>query len=142
MRRKQPECLSSTGGIGLASDAINRFSEASMANRDDTDYFFPDWGLLMPFAMLTGGAIPYHDDFNPKIVASVLCNGRDVVVATIGEGGDRRLERLARSVPLHSQISTFNQRDGTPIIWQARWQATGRSLFGGSVLLPLIKMNQ
>ena len=117
--------LKSTGGIGLASDAINRFSEASMANRDDTDYFFPDWGLLMPFAMLTGGAIPYHDDFNPKIVASVLCNGRDVVVATIGEGGDRRLERLARSVPLHSQISTFNQRDGTPIIWQARWQATG-----------------
>src|SRR5208282_3093579 len=45
--------LERTGGVGLASDAVERFAQDSLSNPDPTFGFFPDWGIFMPFEMVT-----------------------------------------------------------------------------------------
>ena len=49
--------LERTGGIGLFSDAIDRFAQDARQATTPTHAFFPDWGVFMPFAMRTARAL-------------------------------------------------------------------------------------
>jgi hypothetical protein len=115
--------LHATGGVGLMSDAINRFSESARDDSRSSIYIFPDWGLHMEFAMLTGGTSEIRVDFDPVAVRQALSSGHDVVVATIGDRARNRRDRFAEAVSMPAPVlSEVRQRDGVPIIFIARWQ--------------------
>ena len=65
--------LNRTKGVGLYSDAIDRFAIDSLGVKDPTFYFFPDWGVFMSFVMLTHGTLPYSFDFDVNRARSLLC---------------------------------------------------------------------
>jgi hypothetical protein len=114
--------LRATGGVGFMSDAITRFSESA---RNDTNsiYLFPDWGLHMPFVMITHGSTEVRDRFDAAGVEQALLSSRDVVLATIGSGAKDRRDSFAKSAPLPlPALSEVLQRDDTSIIFIARWQ--------------------
>jgi hypothetical protein len=119
--------LRATGGVGLASDAIVRFAEQSQSSAPRTHFFFPDWGVFMPFAMITAGRFPYDMSFDPVAARRELCGGHDVVLALVHADGDSRLEGWARSVDWGSPgIEAYRQRDGTIVLDVARWRADSR----------------
>jgi hypothetical protein len=114
--------LRATGGVGLMSDAINRFSEDAR-DRPSSIYIFPDWGLHMGFAMITGGASEIRTRFDPGAIRKSLSLGRDVVLATIGEEARDRRDRLINSSALPAPVlSEVYQRNGIPIIFVATWR--------------------
>jgi len=82
-----------THGRGLFSDAINSLAADAVtrsAKDPNTIYYFPDWGLFMPFHYLTGGAIPHWTDIEPVRMRSELCRGHNLRVALInGDVTDR-----------------------------------------------------
>jgi hypothetical protein len=119
------QTLRITGGVGLYSDAIPRFAEDSLRQQAASQMFFPDWGVFMPFAMMTRGAIPYRIDFRPEAARATLCGGRDVVVVLLdGKGEPDRLRNwsavLGWSDP---SVSHYAQRDGRNVLTVARWHA-------------------
>jgi 4-amino-4-deoxy-L-arabinose transferase-like glycosyltransferase len=65
--------LETTGGVGLASDAIDHFAQDALREKDSTHVFFPDWGAFMQFAMITRGTIPFTTGFSPA-EASASCH--------------------------------------------------------------------
>ena len=79
--------LERTGGVGLASDAIERFAEESRSDPESTFAFFPDWGVFMSFEMVTGGQIPLLTDFSPEAALRKLCEGQDALLAIINDKG-------------------------------------------------------
>ncbi len=128
-RQRLQDRLDATGGVGLSSDAILRFAEASRADPAPTHAFFPDWGVFMSFEMITGGRIAVSTDFTPEAARHVLCSGQDVLLALSEIGADAaRHQRLAdwtaqidRGPP---EITLWRQRDGVPVLTAARWRAT------------------
>lgn len=105
--------LAETRGIGLFSDAINRFADDVNAMRDKPLIVFPDWGLMLPVQFLTRGTVPLtqFDDLDKARLA--LCSGRDVGVALIN--GDRAARtgewqrNLAWTPPT---VVSYRQADG------------------------------
>ena len=79
--------LVATRGVGLMSDAINRFAADINAERHKRSYLFPDWGLALPTAFLTRGSVGITSGEDIAQVRSLLCAGHDVAVALID--GDR-----------------------------------------------------
>jgi hypothetical protein len=119
--------LRATGGVGLASDAIVRFAEQSKQDEPQTYFFFPDWGVFMPFAMITAGRFGYETDFDPTAARRILCSGRDAVLALVHRDGDVRLAGWAATVDWgEPAIEAFRQRDGTIVLDVARWRADVR----------------
>ncbi len=105
--------LERTGGIGLYSDAITNFAEEALVNRRADHYFFPEWGLFMPFSFLTGGKIPYNLKVDDSVLKDALCNDRRVMIAL--PGADRRIAMLEYAEKLHSVLGetvAYRQRDG------------------------------
>lgn len=74
-------------GAGLYSDAINRLAADLDGRARKPFVYFPDWGLSMPVAFLTGGRIGMDSIENYAAASKMLCEGRDVAVAVIT--GDR-----------------------------------------------------
>ena len=117
--------LERTGGVGLASDAIDRFAQDSAGNPDPTFGFFPDWGIFMPFEMVTGGRIPLKADpaFNPSEVRRKLCEGRDALLAIINDRGVDRLPPWIDAVGWGApEIVVYRQRDDVPVLTSVRWR--------------------
>jgi hypothetical protein len=73
--------LEATGGVGLSSDAITRYAKDSVRESPNIYRLFPDWGVSMPFEMVTRGSLPVTAEFSPDFARSLLCSGRDVEVA-------------------------------------------------------------
>jgi len=119
--------LRATGGVGLASDAIVRFAEQSRRSARQAYFFFPDWGVFMPFAMITEGRVGHETAFEPAAARRMLCGGRDAVLALVHRDGDARLAGWVRSVDWGEPATeAFRQRDGTIVLDVARWRADGR----------------
>ena len=116
--------LRSTGGVSLASEAITQFAEDSLRKSTPTHMFFPDWGVFMSFAMITHGSIPYSTAFDPAQARRVLCSARDAAVVVVASQDQKRLERWTQAVAWSSpQLTTYSQRNGVPVLIEARWSA-------------------
>jgi hypothetical protein len=121
--------LHETRGAGLYSDAINQLA----ANLDALDpkpfVYFPDWGLSMPVAFLTGGRVGMDSLEDYAGARRKLCAGQDVALALVT--GDRRarieawrqqLRWDAPTIQVYRQgdgrvvfeVATFNGRSGAP----------------------------
>jgi hypothetical protein len=83
--------LAATRGVGLMSDAINRFAADINADAHPRWYVFPDWGLALPIAFLTRGTVGITSGDDATQARSRLCAGHDVAVALID--GDRTARR-------------------------------------------------
>jgi hypothetical protein len=117
--------LERTGGVGLASDAIERFAEDSRSDPEPTFAFFPDWGVFMPFEMVTGGQIPLLTDFSPEAALRKLCEGQDALLAIINDKGVDRLAPWIDAVGWGSpEIVVYRQRDNVPVLTSVRWRAS------------------
>jgi hypothetical protein len=123
--------LTQTGGVGLASDAIERFAEDSLQTPVPTHAFFPDWGVFMPFEMITRGQIPLTTGFTPLEAQRTLCAGRDVLLGlmdnsiAVGQPGSDRLPAWIKAVGWgQPDLATYRQRDQVPVITAIRWHAS------------------
>jgi len=115
--------LEVTGGVGLASDAINRYSTDSLKD-PDTYRFFPDWGVFMPFAMLTRGSIPYSMDFSIIPAKQKLCSGTDIEVVLVAMQPQDRLGRWTEELGIGAPEETiYRQRNGIDVLRVARWRS-------------------
>jgi len=84
--------LRDSRGVGLYSDAIAQLAVDLDTAKKRPFVYFPDWGLSMPVAFLTGGRVGMDSDVNVDHARNMLCNGRDVAIAAIT--GDRA-QRIA-----------------------------------------------
>jgi hypothetical protein len=117
--------LERTGGVGLASDAIERFAEDSRSSPEPTFAFFPDWGVFMPFEMVTGGQIPLLAEFSPEAARRKLCEGQDALLAIINDEGVDRLAPWIDAVGWGSpEVVVYRQRDDAPVLTSVRWRAS------------------
>jgi hypothetical protein len=124
-RQRVMLALERTGGVGLASDAIERFAQDSLTNPDATFAFFPDWGIFMPFEMVTGGQIPLLTEFSPEAARRKLCEGQDALLAIINEQGVDRLAPWIDAVGWGSpEIAVYRQRDNVPVLTSVRWRSS------------------
>jgi len=105
--------LAETRGVGLFSDAINHLAEDLSALDAKPFVYFPDWGLAMPVAFLTGGTVGLDGVVDIPAARRMLCNGRDVAFAVISGDRAARIEawrnELQWSAPL---VSPYAQADG------------------------------
>ena len=117
--------LDRTGGAGLSSDSYERFVTDIMHDPRPVHVFFPDWGLFMPFAMITRGSVPFTPEFLPEAARGVLCDGRDVIVALVaGKNPDRIplwIDQVGAGPPARGR---YFQRDGVPALDILRWNAS------------------
>jgi hypothetical protein len=116
--------LARTGGVGLASDAIEHFAEDSLRGPSSTYAFFPDWGVFMPFEMITRGRVPLATDFTPEAARRTLCGGQDVLLGLVNGPGLDRLPAWTDSIDWGQPDQTiYRQRDGVPVLTAIRWHA-------------------
>lgn len=117
--------LDLTGGVGLASDALERFSTDAVRNTAPTHAFFPDWGIFMPFIMVSDGRIPLTTDFKPAAAQQVLCSGQDALLAVMDDKGLMRLGPWIASVGWgQPETIHYRQRNGVPVLTALRWHAS------------------
>lgn len=105
--------LRETRGIGLFSDAINRLATDLNARERKPFVYFPDWGLSMPIALLTGGTVGMDSLDNFTEARRMLCAGRDVAVAVITGDRAARVEEWQQSLRWSAPETTvYRQADG------------------------------
>jgi hypothetical protein len=68
----------------------------------------PDWGLVMPFVVVTSTGGPYDDD---AFVAGYQCGEIDRALKTIRAAGGSRLDATVRSAVV-SQLDLIAMRHG------------------------------
>ncbi len=111
---KEARRLAETGGAGLYSDAINRLAADLDAAPRRPFVYFPDWGLSMPVAFLTGGRVGMDSLENFAAGRQMLCAGRDVAVAVVTGDRAARIEKWQRGFGWDAPASVvpYAQRDG------------------------------
>jgi hypothetical protein len=117
--------LEQTGGLRLSSDAILRFADDALHDTHPTLAFFPDWGVYMPFAMETQGAIPMSTSFDPAEARAKLCAGQDVLLAVVAGIAPERIPVWIDSIGwTKPETRAYNQRDDVPVMTSLRWRAS------------------
>lgn len=115
--------LRETGGMGLLSDAINRFAADAAREHADDFYFFPDWGLALPFAFLTAGGVDFSNAPDANKARTLLCKGRDIHVALITGDRRARIEAYTREFDWSDPtVTPYRQRDGATVFDIATWR--------------------
>jgi hypothetical protein len=105
--------LATTRGVGLYSDAINRLGDDLNARNPKPFVVFPDWGLSMPIAFLTGGRVGMDSVVDLPALRGKLCEGRDVAFAVVT--GDRTARIAAWQADLRwdaPAVTPYAQGDG------------------------------
>ncbi len=125
--------LAETRGVGYFSDAINRVAADLVAMERKPFVYFPDWGLSMPIALLTGGTVGMDSIVSIANARQMLCEGRDVAFAVITGDRAARIEswrnELQWSVPV---TKTYRQADGNAVFELATFTgARGAPVCGG-----------
>ncbi|HTQ00360.1 MAG TPA: hypothetical protein VMN56_13615 [Casimicrobiaceae bacterium] len=111
---QEAQRLHETRGVGLYSDAISRLAADLDARTRKPFVYFPDWGLSMPVAFLTGGRVGMDSIENYAAARRMLCTGRDVAVAVVT--GDRAARIAAWQAALRWEppaVADYRQGDGT-----------------------------
>jgi putative flippase GtrA len=78
--QQQPffERLEQTGGQGKFSDAINHMASDALSMPPHVVHVFPEWGLMMPFAFLTGNQRVYMTEVNAEPIQRLAQQGRPI----------------------------------------------------------------
>lgn len=115
--------LAATRGVGLYSDAINRFAvDLDTATRRPFVYF-PDWGLLMPVVIQTGGRVGVDSLENFPAARARLCSGHDVAVALVTGNRTERFAHWQSSLRWDAPaVVPYRQADGTVVFEVATFQ--------------------
>lgn len=118
-RQAKLDRLAREGGAGLSDVALTRFARTVLAEHPDVSLHAPDWGVLMPFVMETGGRIPVTSRAEPE---QMRCGSRPPALALLATAG---VERLARweAVLGPATVQDFPGRDGAPYLRLALWPA-------------------
>ena len=119
--------LARSGGVGLFSDAVNHLANGVAALSPATLVYFPDWGLALPVTLITGGRVATSAAVDAAQAHRMLCGGRDVAVAIVGDD-TRRFSDWARE--FHWQpprVTTYAQRDGVAVAQLGVYAAGSRA---------------
>ncbi len=117
--------LERTGGVGLYSDAINRLAADLDLASPKPHVYFPDWGLVFPVTLVTRGTLATATDVDAREARRMLCSGRDVAIAVIGDDRSGRIARWAGEFDWKpARIETYRERGGTPLIDLATFSAS------------------
>ena len=107
--------LAKTGGVGLYSDAVNHLASGVAALPPATIVYFPDWGLALPVTLITGGRIATSAAVDVAEARRMLCSGRDVAIAIVGDDA-RRFSDWTRELQWQPpRVTTYAQRDGVAV---------------------------
>ena len=107
--------LAKTGGMGLYSDAVNHLASGVAALPPATIVYFPDWGLALPVTLITGGRIATSAAVDVAEARRMLCSGRDVAIAIVGDDA-RRFSDWTRELQWQPpRVTTYAQRDGVAV---------------------------
>ncbi|MEO8754399.1 MAG: hypothetical protein ABI624_17145 [Casimicrobiaceae bacterium] len=105
--------LHETQGVGLYSDAINRLAEDLDERGAKVFAYFPDWGLSMPVAFLTGGRVGMDSLEDYAGARRKLCAGRDIALAVITGERRARIEAWRQQLRWDAPtIQVYRQGDG------------------------------
>src|SRR5690606_7530664 len=114
--------LRATGGALRFTDAINRFSADALRAPATESYFFPEWGLMMPFVFLTGGERSVlTGDATPARVATRACEGATVAYWEARDAKLAARATLGAHPGLHADLRTYLRRDGEPALYLVRY---------------------
>ena len=115
--------LQEVRGAGLYSDAINRLAADLLARERRPFAYFPDWGLSMPVAFLTGGRIGMDSLENHEAARRMLCADRDVVVAVVNEDRAARIDAWQRTLNWDAPaVESYRQADGKVVFLLATFR--------------------
>ena len=115
--------LQEVRGAGLYSDAINRLAADLLARERRPFAYFPDWGLSMPVAFLTGGRIGMDSLENHEAARRTLCADRDVVVAVVNEDRAARIDAWQRALGWDAPtVDAYRQADGKVVFLLATFR--------------------
>jgi hypothetical protein len=108
--------LDRTGGVGLYSNAINRLATDVSALSPGPFVYFPDWGLSLPVILISEGSVPAAAVVNADEARRLLCSGRDVAIAIVGDDRLGRFSSWAHDFQWESpHVTTYRQRDGAVV---------------------------
>jgi len=101
--------------VGLYSDAVNHLASGVAALPPATIVYFPDWGLALPVTLITGGRIATSAAVDVAEARRMLCSGRDVAIAIVGDDA-RRFSDWTRELQWQPpRVTTYAQRDGVAV---------------------------
>ena len=108
--------LAEMRGVGYFSDAINRLA-ADLAALDNKPFvYFPDWGLSMPVALMTGGTVGMDSAVSIANAHQMLCAGRNVAFGAITGDRAQRIESWRNELQWQSPVTTtYRQADGKAV---------------------------
>jgi hypothetical protein len=123
--------LVETHGRGLFSDSINHFaSDASAQEWQRTDaivYYFPDWGLFMPFHYLTGGKVRHWTGLDFDAMHSSLCRGQSIAIALVTGDIAVRFEDATAKLAWRSPVLLpYRDHEGNEVFTVGRFDASAR----------------
>jgi hypothetical protein len=108
--------LADTHGVGLYSDAIDRFADDVLRTKRDHFVVLPDWGLFMPVVFLTGANVQVASADNFEAARHFLCHQRDVTVGLITGDREARFADYQRRLRWEPPaIEAYKQHDGTVV---------------------------
>jgi hypothetical protein len=120
--------LERTGGVGLYSDAVNRLAAEVAGLSPKTLVYFPDWGLALPVTLISGGRIPTSAIVNAAEARRLLCGGRDVAIAIVGDDHAGRFAAWTHEFRWQPpRVETFAQRDGATVAQLGVYTSASRS---------------
>jgi hypothetical protein len=108
--------LRRTGGVGLFSDAVNHLAIDLASLSPEPFVYFPDWGLAFPVTLISGGTIPSSTDIDVGEARRVLCSGKDVAIAMVGDDRSRIATWADRFHWGPPRVTPYRQRDGAIVI--------------------------
>jgi hypothetical protein len=111
-------------GVGLYSDAINQLAQDLDKAPRKPFVYFPDWGLAMPVAFLTGGRVPMDPVESFDAARWRLCQGRDVAVAVITGDRTARIAKWQQALRWDAPaVVPYRQANGTVVFELATFRA-------------------
>ncbi len=111
---KEGDDLTRTHGVGLYSDAIDKFAENLLANDARRLVILPDWGLMMPVAFLTRARVEIWDTERLDAARQKNCEGSPVVIALIKDRAPR-FDAWRRAFQDAGTLTDYTQHDGSVV---------------------------
>ena len=110
--------LTETGGVGKASNAINRLAEDAMSLSPAVVHVFPDWGFMMPFNFLTGNQRRYVLDLSDSTMFQLREQRSPIRVAFWSEADAVKHRKALEAAGYQvTRIEPYLQRDQRPAFW-------------------------